>query len=232
MGQLTSTDNTCIKAVTEGQELEMQFPYWREAPPYVTAALHDRNYENRIECVITLRMHAFKLRPRRERKVVSPCHWCGSEANSWCEHCHEAVSNKPAHMLCNYCDKHIRTCRLCRLQRQLQHSDLLPSSHNLAMSAYADTWHCVACGLQAEGLQLCRQCKVARYCGHNCQKLHWRNHKRLCRLLRQLLPMAFVYSWHMSRAVKITRQVPELLPPIISLTDLDAHGEARHPDRA
>ena len=189
MGQASSLKNTVYTPVTEEQETEMQFPCWREAPPFITEALHDRNYESLIACITTVRVHAIEVRPKGEEKVVAPCHWCGSPASDWCEHCHEAVSNKPAHMLCHYCDKHIRACRLCRLEQQLKHREFLPSSHSMVMSAYGDTWHCAACGFQAAGLQLCRLCKVARYCGPTCQKLHWTKHKRLCRLLRQQLPM-------------------------------------------
>ena len=227
MGQASSLKNTVYTPVTEEQETEMQFPCWREAPPFITEALHDRNYESLISCITTVRVHAIEVRRKGASKAASPCHWCGSDADDWCEHCHDAVRNRPAHMLCHYCDLHIRACRLCRLQQQLKHRESLPSSHNVAMSAYGDTWHCAACGIKAAGLQLCGLCKVARYCGPTCQKHHWTKHKRLCRLLREQLPIAFVYSWHMSRAEEVTRQAPSLLPPIISLRDLDEHGRAR-----
>ena len=45
--------------------------------------------------------------------------------------------------------------------------------------------HCAWCGVAAGTLVKCQGCKIARYCGSVCQKLHWKNdvhsHKQLCR---------------------------------------------------
>ena len=32
----------------------------------------------------------------------------------------------------------------------------------------------------------CTGCKVARYCGHQCQRDHWNSHKCLCQAIQQL----------------------------------------------
>ena len=40
---------------------------------------------------------------------------------------------------------------------------------------------CAGCGVVAQGLQCCGQCKCVRYCGRECQAAHWkREHKRTC----------------------------------------------------
>ena len=46
--------------------------------------------------------------------------------------------------------------------------------------------HCVWCGVAAAGkLVKCSGCKIARYCGERCQKIHWKDfvhcHKYRCR---------------------------------------------------
>ena len=53
--------------------------------------------------------------------------------------------------------------------------------------------HCSWCGEAAGTLVKCQGCKIARYCGRGCQKLHWKDdvhsHKDLCRNVydRQML---------------------------------------------
>jgi hypothetical protein len=44
---------------------------------------------------------------------------------------------------------------------------------------------CAACGARAGQpgvrLQMCSRCKCVRYCGPQCQRVHWRAHKAQCR---------------------------------------------------
>ena len=38
---------------------------------------------------------------------------------------------------------------------------------------------CFRCGKENCNLK-CANCKVARYCSKECQKLHWKHHKKVC----------------------------------------------------
>ena len=40
---------------------------------------------------------------------------------------------------------------------------------------------CAECGIRREPMQVCSQCRVARYCGVACQRAHWPAHKPECR---------------------------------------------------
>ena len=41
---------------------------------------------------------------------------------------------------------------------------------------------CANCGKpSAEGLRQCAGCKKVRYCGKECQKIHWKQHKPMCK---------------------------------------------------
>ncbi|XP_043860495.1 histone-lysine N-methyltransferase SMYD3 isoform X2 [Dromiciops gliroides] len=47
---------------------------------------------------------------------------------------------------------------------------------------------CERCLCRKEKLLRCSQCKVARYCGSECQKQAWQDHKRECKCLRSSEP--------------------------------------------
>ena len=235
--------NTAAVYISRDKDLWMKFPRWREAPPYVARVLPipptmtaaeavGRHFAYAYSCVTTARHCAMECLHEsfdNGRSAPHPCHWCGCYAYSWCEHCHERAPTKAAHMLCDFCDRHIRICKLCRLEQQLAHPNGLPSQHNLAMSSYGNTWHCANCARQSEGLQMCQGCKVIRYCNSECQSMHWPAHKHVCKVLKQQLPMAFVYPWHLRRAQQVCRRCPSLLPPIITRSDLDVNGSVRQP---
>ena len=44
---------------------------------------------------------------------------------------------------------------------------------------------CWACGTNVVPLKKCSVCNVARYCGANCQKIHWKSHKSECATLKR-----------------------------------------------
>ena len=39
---------------------------------------------------------------------------------------------------------------------------------------------CAGCGERAAGLKLCARCRGVQYCGAECQRAHWRAHKKTC----------------------------------------------------
>lgn len=41
--------------------------------------------------------------------------------------------------------------------------------------------NCGFCGKEEQKISRCSQCKSTYYCDSNCQKLHWKNHKLVCR---------------------------------------------------
>jgi len=40
---------------------------------------------------------------------------------------------------------------------------------------------CHQCGAQKEGLMVCARCEAAWYCGKECQKAAWKEHKKKCK---------------------------------------------------
>lgn len=44
-----------------------------------------------------------------------------------------------------------------------------------------DLTYCVFCLRRDAELKLCKSCMTARYCGKECQKMHWKKHKYLCK---------------------------------------------------
>ena len=44
---------------------------------------------------------------------------------------------------------------------------------------------CSYCGARKKKLQQCTACKEARYCGRECQKKHWKNHKVRCKKIQK-----------------------------------------------
>ncbi|KAI1333358.1 hypothetical protein F5Y16DRAFT_11487 [Xylariaceae sp. FL0255] len=49
-------------------------------------------------------------------------------------------------------------------------------------TANMQTVSCLCCGETACRLYCCLQCKIARFCSKECQKIEWENHKGLCQL--------------------------------------------------
>ena len=165
--------------------------------------------------------------------LLPPCNWCGHPSGEWCELCHEVAPGVPAHHLCSTCEAAMRMCRLCRLTRQIdatrRNADgramAQPSIRPCPDSAWMGTSQCGSCGHKGWGLKQCQQCRVVRYCGPQCQKRHWAKHKRLCFFLCEMQPLTFVYPWHRERGHALTRQHPEMFPPVRFFAE-----EERSPD--
>ncbi|KAI9763494.1 MAG: hypothetical protein M1835_007803 [Candelina submexicana] len=59
----------------------------------------------------------------------------------------------------------------------------IPSASSMlasSMAAYAKE-RCDFCGASSMDTKLCGRCKGARYCNAECQKSHWKEHKKLCK---------------------------------------------------
>ena len=68
---------------------------------------------------------------------------------------------------------HSNDCELQRLYEQHEHATKLKA-----------TEMCFNCGKAGRKLMQCTRCKVALYCGPECQKLHWKaEHKTKCKSL-------------------------------------------------
>ena len=46
---------------------------------------------------------------------------------------------------------------------------------------------CSACGKKSDALMKCRACKCVWYCDKDCQNKHWKEHKKECRPIKQIL---------------------------------------------
>ena len=49
---------------------------------------------------------------------------------------------------------------------------------------FSPRW-CSRCFTKDDELKLCGNCFTASYCNADCQKRHWRKHKKLCKVLRE-----------------------------------------------
>ncbi|XP_026234801.1 histone-lysine N-methyltransferase SMYD3 [Anabas testudineus] len=77
-----------------------------------------------------------------------------------------------------------------RTTARIKRGELLFSEEPLAccVSSKVSRAVCHRCFTRHETLLRCSQCKMARYCGINCQKQAWPDHKRECKCLQSLLP--------------------------------------------
>ena len=69
-------------------------------------------------------------------------------------------------------------------------------------------WTCHRAGRPTEGCvhQVCRGCKMARYCGHACQKRDWAEHKKVCARCLELAPVVKVVAAPWSEAPLFSRR--------------------------
>jgi len=142
-----------------------------------------------------------------------PCSWCGYGACDWCETCDRNAG--PASAICLRCESSLKACRLCyawkyvyenRAVRRPQYAarrfigerlrEPIDAPRNAARMISIED--CINCNV-AGHLQKCAGCRVVHYCGSNCQRSHWKQHKPVCKLLRGAIPVNFVYSWQLSR---------------------------------
>eukprot|EP00187_Rhodella_violacea_P010679 CAMPEP_0174893878 /NCGR_PEP_ID=MMETSP0167-20121228/8611_1 /TAXON_ID=38298 /ORGANISM="Rhodella maculata, Strain CCMP736" /LENGTH=170 /DNA_ID=CAMNT_0016132793 /DNA_START=360 /DNA_END=875 /DNA_ORIENTATION=+ len=69
---------------------------------------------------------------------------------------------------------------------------------------------CSSCGRRGIVLSVCSRCKAAKYCGKDCQKQAWKEHKRLCTELAnefegiQLARRIFLYNLMSEKIQKYT----------------------------
>ena len=58
------------------------------------------------------------------------------------------------------------------------------ASRSLGMCNFTETYvYCWACKDRLKPLQRCAQCATALYCSRDCQKAHWKKHKKNCSIL-------------------------------------------------
>ena len=59
------------------------------------------------------------------------------------------------------------------------------ASHDLRELAQTDLASikksCASCGAQGNDMKICVRCQGPRYCGRECQRADWPQHKRVCR---------------------------------------------------
>ena len=114
------------------------------------------------------------------------CHICGKKANLYKDtfifQKHlilDAVSALCGHGVCEVQAVHFRKDLLSELaQRDLQR---LSPDASISVSCVSP---CVVCG-KADHTRACSGCKLTAYCGRDCQKKHWPQHKAVCRARSQ-----------------------------------------------
>ena len=117
---------------------------------------------------------------------VNYCHFCGKKANLYQNtfifqkhHIMDAVSALCDHGVCEVQAVHFRKDLLLDLaQHDLQR---LSPDAPIPVSCVSP---CVVCG-KADDTRVCSGCKVTAYCGRDCQKKHWPQHKAACRARSQ-----------------------------------------------
>ena len=185
--------------VSREQYEAMLRPAWR----------HERaSYLERLTCAAQQKKYA---EGAQQGRALPPCNWCGEPTDDWCEHCHLAAPDVPAHALCSLCDATFRMCRLCRLELQRK-KGVRPTARACPGSSWMGTSRCLSCHKQGR-FKVCSGCMCARYCSVVCQKLDWRVHKPLCAFLQNKQPLTIVYPWHYERA-RAAADHPSLLPRV------------------
>ena len=221
VGQVTKEtmeQNLRCTAVTQLQQLEMMYPYWRESPPYVLQGDAEVP-SDRIKVPEAQRQWAMKMQEEHARQgecVLSPCNWCGNPTGNWCESC--KPTEFVAHAICRDCETFFHQCRLCRLRNQWEMGTVAPKVRVEHDSAFLGHFICCrkGCGKDLPKMQLCQKCGCARYCCKECQVKDWEVHREWCKFARQRQPLTLVYSWFWPQATEIAAGMydPALFPPV------------------
>jgi len=110
------------------------------------------------------------------------CHICGKEAHLHMNtfiflksHILDAVSALCDHGACEVQAVQFRKSMLSGLAKSVFSDAAIPVS---CLSP------CVVCG-KADHTRACSGCKMTAYCGRDCQKIHWPQHKAVCRARSQ-----------------------------------------------
>ena len=113
--------------------------------------------------------------------------WC-------CANCGVKVSEMKKCANCGevrYCSqecrkKHWKIHELdCKTSSSSKHSSIENSSSS---SCLDDKSHCSCCGKKSSDLKKCRACSKSWYCNQECQKKDWKEHKKICKTVKEDIP--------------------------------------------
>lgn len=108
------------------------------------------------------------------------CHICGKEANLYMNNfifCKSQIFDTVS-ALCDHGVCEIQAVRIRKeTMQKLATEILLPPG--APSSAVKESHPCVVCG--KENFRTCAGCKLTAYCGRDCQKKDWPQHKAVCK---------------------------------------------------
>ena len=105
---------------------------------------------------------------------------------------------EPPKMKCNFCNRsgHLKMCKRCKKagycdrECQAKHwpmhkktcrmSAMTEAARKLLQSPLPVIVRCAYCDCFLVSLKACTRCKKVKYCGKECQKKHWKDHKDAC----------------------------------------------------
>ena len=125
----------------------------------------------------------------------TPCSWCSKGGESWCESCRRDLG--PATALCRRCDETLSACRLCWAENYVRDRGRVRAPRDAARR-YDGSRVCGGCGGSPAGM-ICGGCKTVAYCSMDCQYKDWKHHKPVCAMVRNAIPVFWVYKWHERR---------------------------------
>ena len=121
------------------------------------------------------------------------CSWCSEGAGSWCESCRR--DRGPATALCLRCDDTLLACRLCWAENYVRETDRVGLP---CVSRKVGSRVCAGCG-GSPAVMLCSGCETVAYCSLACQSQEGEHHKPVCAMLRDAIPVLWVYEWQQHR---------------------------------
>ena len=76
---------------------------------------------------------------------------------------------------------HVETVTICRKRkRQDKQEELSPTMPKKKPSSSDDAGACANCERTEPTMSSCARCGLVKYCGRDCQRAHWKEHKTLC----------------------------------------------------